>query len=84
MEWRAVRDDLLSKLKTAGAAIGALEQLLKVEKEEAAAQEEELEKNCEELKDLLRDSGEVVMVKEKEKAWLKEETVSRGCEIAAM
>ena len=44
----------------------------------------ELERKCKELKDLLRDSKEVVVVKEKERVWLKEETVSRGCEIAAM
>ena len=55
-----------------------------IEKEEAAAREEELEGKCEELKDLLKDSEEVVVVKEKERARLKEEIVSRGREIAAM
>ena len=84
VEWTSVRDDWLEKMKAAGAAIKALEQLLRIEKEEAARQEEELEGKCEELKDLLRDSEEVVVVKEKERAWLKEETVSRGREIAAM
>ena len=58
--------------------------MLKIEKEEAAAREEELEKKCKELKDLLRDSEEVVVVKEKERALLKEEMVSRSRKIAAM
>ena len=84
MEWKAVRDDLLKKMRAAGAAIKALELLLGMEKEETAAQEEELERKCEELKDLLKDSEEVVVVKEKERARLKEERVSRGREIAAI
>ena len=37
VEWTAVRDDLLQKMKAAGAAIEALQQLLRIEKEEAAA-----------------------------------------------
>ena len=84
VEWTAVRDDLLKKMTAAGAAIEALQHLLRIEQEEAAAREEELEKKCEELKDLLKDSEEVVVVKEKERARLEEETVSRGREIAAM
>ena len=43
-----------------------------------------MEKKIEELQELLRDSEGVVEVKEKERARLKEETVSRGREIAAM
>ena len=45
-EWREVHRDLMFKLKTAGAAIEALEHLLKIEKEEATAREEELERKC--------------------------------------
>ena len=84
VEWMAVRDDLLKKMSAAGAAITALEQLLQIEKEEAAAREEKFEKKIEELQELLKDSEEVVEVKEKERARLKLKTVSRGHEIAAM
>ena len=42
--------------------------MLKIENEEPTAREEELERKCEELKDLLKDSEEVVIVKEKERA----------------
>ena len=84
VEWTAVRDELLKRMRAAGATIKALELLLSMEKEEAAAREEELERKCEELKDLLKDSEEVVVVKEKERARLKEEMVSRGREIAVM
>ena len=63
VEWTAVRDELLKRMRAAGAAIKALELLLRMEKEEAAAREEELERKCEELKDLLKDSEEVVVVK---------------------
>ena len=48
-EWKGVYNDLVFKLKTAGAAIEALQQLLKIEKEEAEAREEELERRIGEL-----------------------------------
>ena len=72
----------MSKLKTAGAPIEALQQLLETEKEDAAAREEKFQKKIEELQELLKDSEEVVVVKEKERARLKEETVIRGHKIA--
>ena len=49
VEWMAVRDDLLKKMRDAGAAIEALQQLLEIEKEEAAAREEKLERRIGEL-----------------------------------
>ena len=60
VEWKAVRDDLLKKMTAAGAAIEALQQLLAIEKEEAAAREERLERRVEELQEMLKDSEEVV------------------------
>ena len=42
---------MVFKLKTAGAAIKALEKLLAIEKEDAAAREKELEKKVEELQE---------------------------------
>ena len=69
---------MLKKMTAAGAAIKALEQMLRIEKEDAAARGEELERKCEELKDLIKDSEEVVVVKEKERARLKEKTVGRA------
>ena len=85
-ERKEVREDLVSKLKTVGAAIEALQILLATENEDAAARDENFKRKIEKLQELLRDSEEVVVVKEKEKerARLKEETVSRGYEIAAM
>ena len=61
-EWQKVYDHLVFKLKTAGPAIEALEQLLKIEKEDATAREEKFERKIEELQELLKDSEEVVMV----------------------
>ena len=36
-EWQKVYDDLVLKIKTVGAAIGALQQMLEIEREECAA-----------------------------------------------
>ena len=62
---------MLEKMRAAGAAIEALQAMLTIEKGDAAAREEKFEGKIEELQELLRDSEEVVEVKEKERARLK-------------
>ena len=83
-EWQKVYDDLMFKMKTAGAAIAALEQLPEIEREERAAQVEEEEKKVDRLQEQVRELEERLEEKEKIRVHLKEETVSRGREIAAM
>ena len=83
-EWQKVYDDLMFKMKTAGAAIEALEQLLKIQREERAAQEEEEEKKVDRLREQVRELETRLEEKERISVHLKEETVSRGREIAAM
>ena len=75
---------MMFKLQTARAMIEALKQLLELEKEEAAARKEKYERKIEKLYKRLKESKGVVEVKKKERARLKEESVSRGHKIAAM
>ena len=83
-EWQKVYDNLVLKIKTAGAAIEALQQILKIERKELVAQGEKEEKKVYGLREHVKELEEKVA--EKEKIWvhLKEEMVSRSREIAAM
>ena len=83
-ERQKVYDDLVSKVKTAGAAIEALQQMLEIEREVRAAQGEEQKKKVDVLREQVRELEEKLEEKEKIRAHLKEEMVSRGREIAAM
>ena len=54
-EWQKVYDNLVCKLKTAGAAVEALEQLLEIEREERAAQVEVEERKVDRLQEQVRE-----------------------------
>ena len=75
--WKVGVEMQKHQLKAAFAAIEALRELLEIQKIDSQTRQTKLEEKVREL-------GEIVEVKEKERARLKEESVGRGREIAVM
>ena len=65
-------------MKASRRAMEAYKTMINIEKENAAAREEELEKEIDRLREQVRELREEVEKKEKIRAHLKEKTVSRG------
>ena len=82
--WQKAWEELLSQMNTCRVAMEAYETMITIGKENAAACEEGWEKKVDGLQEQVRELRGVVEEKEKVRAQLKEKTVSRGCEIAAM
>ena len=82
--WHKAWEDLIREMKTCRVAMEAYDVMINIGKEDATACEEELEKEADGLREQVSELKVEVEEKEKIRARLKQETVSRGREIATM